>query len=301
MRHSAICMLVLFVTTLIVGCGEKEEAANETPKTPEQIAEEVRDNLDCPAEIVTKRAEGSPIDDIQGVRPGLTFDEAHNLVLCLDEKYVSRPGEISYSLNTYVYSDKMRKGFIADFKDRGYIHDSDGQEVRDSDGEYKRESVVPIWDVITLGLPNEERVISVRRTEDFYNNKPTTESTKQALTNKYGKPAAVKVDEYSGEIRLYWAYDTFDRPITETSPLYRECATNFDTSLGKKCGVQIVAVVSAEQENKNLVRALEISIIDSAKGSDFLDQTQRKFDELDAKRRAEELKDAEKNSSSTAL
>ena len=301
MRHSAICMLVLFVTTLIVGCGEKEEAANETPKTPEQIAEEVRDNLDCPAEIVTKRAEGAPIDDIQGVRPGLTFEEAQNLVLCLDEKYVSKPGETGYSLNAYEYKDKMRKGFVADLKDGGNILDSAGHNIMDSNGEYKRENVVPSWEVITLGLPNEERVISVKRNEYFYNNNPTSESTKQALTNKYGKPATINVNDYSGEITFHWAYDTFDRPITETSPLYRECARNFDSSLGKECGVRIVAVISAVQENKKLVGGLEISIIDSAKGSEFLDQTQRKFDELDAKRRAEELKDAEKNSSSTAL
>ena len=111
----------------------------------------------------------------------------------------------------------------------------------------------------------------------------------------------IKVNEYTGEIILYWAYDTLDRPITETSPLYRECATSLDSSLGKDCGVRIVAIVGAVQENKKLVGILEVSIIDSAKGSELFDKTQRNFDELDSKRRAEELKDAEKNSSSTAL
>lgn len=299
MRSSAICLLVLFVT-LIVGCGKKEVAVDETPKTPEQIAEEVRDNLDCPAKIVTKRAEGAPIDDIQGVRPGLTFDEAQNLVLCIDKKYVSRPGETGYSLNAYEYSNKMRKGFIATLKGDGYITDSDGNPIMEATGQ-KRENVIPTWDVITLGLPNEELVISVKRTEYFYNNNPTIDSTKQALTNKYGKPATIKVNEYTGEIILYWAYDTLDRPITETSPLYRECATSLDSSLGKDCGVRIVAIVGAVQENKKLVGILEVSIIDSAKGSELFDKTQRNFDELDSKRRAEELKDAEKNSSSTAL
>src|SRR5690606_29205370 len=55
-----------------------------------QVATEARGKLKCPARPKTpSRAGGAPVDDVVGVRPGMTYDEAVDTVLCTHELLVA--------------------------------------------------------------------------------------------------------------------------------------------------------------------------------------------------------------------
>ena len=64
------------------------EPANTTA-TAEEVAEEARHDVDCPADINTPAPPtGAPVDDVVGVRPGLTWEEAANVVMCTNDLMV---------------------------------------------------------------------------------------------------------------------------------------------------------------------------------------------------------------------
>jgi hypothetical protein len=58
----------------------------------EAVAKQARAGLSCPAKIATAaRAANEPVDDVLGVRPGLSYEEALNAVLCTHELLVATP------------------------------------------------------------------------------------------------------------------------------------------------------------------------------------------------------------------
>ena len=84
-------VLILVLTAALTACGSKEEAKGPssaainagsagamepatTTATAEGVAKEARDDVDCPADIDTPaRPTAAPVDDVVGVRPGLTW------------------------------------------------------------------------------------------------------------------------------------------------------------------------------------------------------------------------------------
>src|SRR5690242_20309812 len=93
-------MLALTIAGVLAGCGSKaqpgpggagspaasQRAQQQGDATAEEVAEEQRGDVRCPAKVKSKeRAAQAPVDDIVGVRPGLTYEEAANLVLCTND------------------------------------------------------------------------------------------------------------------------------------------------------------------------------------------------------------------------
>jgi len=90
-------MTMFMAATLLVGCGSEnkdesaapDKAAAKAPgsnsakparssKTAEEVAEEARGDLKCPAKIVTSgRPANAPVDDVVGARP-VTLVRRHN-------------------------------------------------------------------------------------------------------------------------------------------------------------------------------------------------------------------------------
>ncbi len=69
--------------------------------------------MDCPADIETPaRAADAPVDDVVGVRPGMTYEEAANVVLCTDDLMVVT-GPITTGFNIQTYGQTLRQGFTA--------------------------------------------------------------------------------------------------------------------------------------------------------------------------------------------
>ena len=90
---------------LVTGCGDKTDKAGATGDdsakgSASKVAAE--DKVRCPARVKTPgRAAGAPVDDVLGIRPGLTLDEAINIVRCEDKTLEVKVAERGFDLNTY--------------------------------------------------------------------------------------------------------------------------------------------------------------------------------------------------------
>jgi hypothetical protein len=120
MKNFQITFVVL-VAVMLAACGSKKPeatavgSADQPPKaapsgnaSAEDVAEEVRGDVDCPADIKTPaRAAGAPVDDVVGVRPGMTYEEAANIVLCTNDLMVVQP-ENSRGFQVQTYGQTIR-------------------------------------------------------------------------------------------------------------------------------------------------------------------------------------------------
>lgn len=281
--------------------------------TAAQVAEEARGKVRCPARLATPpRAAGAPVDDVVGVRPGLTYEEAVNLVLCSHDLLVVQDGGRSFQIQTY--GQKLRQGFTAAFaKER--VQKTSQQIMRElQDSAMARGSnrltrdVNPgeaKWYVGTMGMPGQERVISAAREEWFEEGRyPTLASIEQALVAKYGPPTHT-IQQDNRRKALNWAYDLRQRPITETSPLYGQCRGTADpdggTSFSPDCGIVVAAVLAARQDNPQLAESLQVGVLDQAAGYQAITATEQGLQQLETQRRAREVQNASKNASAPTL
>jgi hypothetical protein len=321
-----VSTIVTVLASLLAGCGGGDggrpgsataAADKSMPRgaaSAEEVAEESRGDVDCPARIKTaKRAANAPVIDVVGVVPGMTYDEAANVVMCTNDLLVVTEDR-SRGFQMEQYGAQIRKGFNATFahervektskqimqemQDRALARSSN-RVVRDVlPGEAK-------WYVSTVGLPGKERVINAAREEWFEagSNPPMT-SLQQALIDKYGAPTR-KESQSNGVIELHWAYDPRGRTITETSPLYLRCRGAADpdsgANLSPDCGVAVAAIIHPLRENPGLGEYMQVGVVDQAGGYELLTATEQALQQSEMERRAAEIEEANKKSKRPTL
>ncbi len=293
-------------------------SAGRSPPRPgnasaEEVAREARGSVRCPARIETKpRDPKAPVDDVLGVRPGMSYEEAANVVMCTHDLMVVQPDGRGFRIQTYGVT--LRQGFGARVAQPRVEKTSKQimQELQDSalgrSGNRVNEDMKPgdsKWHVGTIGLPGQERVINVAREEWFAEGRnPTSESVEQALIKKYGKPTR-KQPPASGNRYLSWAYDPLGRPITETSPLFYMCSGVADPDGGANfspdCGEVIVAQIFPMPDNPQLSRFFQVGVVDQAGGYEALEATERALQQMDAARKAQQVQEAAKNADAPNL
>lgn len=308
------CALAAFLMT---GCSSKDKPGGGAQSakrsragvaSAEQVAKEMRGNVHCPAKESSERPAGAPVDDVVGARPGMAWDEAANFVMCDSPMLVvTENTSRGYSINTY--GQHIRQGFNAQFAKARAVQTSAEIMKEMEDEETRRGSntyVAPLqpgqvrYFVSTMGLPGQERVVSVAREEYFPASKlPTVDSVKGALIAKYGEPSQ------TNETSLWWEYDPAGTKITQDSPLLRLCQNNVSpdaaTSLSTNCGATVGATVQAASENPGLAHSLAVSSQNGAAGMAFLNNTAQALRQQDAARRAKELQEAAKNAQGPKL
>lgn len=325
MRSPSTSLALAIAAALLAGCGSADapspaSAGDRTQATTrnaaasaEEVAEEARGRVKCPAKIAQpERARGAPVDDVVGVRPGMTYEEAANIVMCSHDLLVVTPAR-SRGFRIETYGQEVRQGFEAAFaKERvqkssqDYIREM--QENAMARGSNKRiRDVLPgqaKWFVGTMGMPGEERVITAAREEWFETGRePTIDSVVQALTKKYGTPT--QSDTSSGRARLRWAYDTRNRLVTETSPLYHQCHGAADPDAGANlsadCGIVIEAALYPLRDNPALAESMQVGVVDQAGGYERLAATEQGLQSAEMARRAEQVDSASRNASAPTL
>ena len=149
--------------------GAKAKPAGQGAATAEQVAKEGRADVSCPAKNKSApRASGAPVDDVIGVRPGMSYDEAVNQVLCSHDLLVMQL-DITRGFNIKTQGQKLRHGFGARFAEprvewtakRAKMESMDDIVARS--GNAARDDMKPgqaKWYVGTMGLPGQERVIN---------------------------------------------------------------------------------------------------------------------------------------------
>jgi hypothetical protein len=314
--------LVLFAACALAGCGSDDDEDIGLPDpssgrrgaeqlaSAEEVAEKARGDVDCPADVETPaRAEGAPVDDVVGVRPGLSYDEAVNLVLCSHDLLVLQTGGRMFNIQTF--GQELRQGFTARFAEAEKSYDEIRKEMEqgfmERAGNAVTQDMLPgqsKWYVGAMGLPGQERVIAVAREEWFAEGKnPTLASVEQALIGKYGAPS--RAFEQNHHKTLSWIHDPRGRPVTETSPLFQQCGGISDpdggTNYSPDCGLVVEARIAPLESNTALARYFQVGVIDQANGYQAITATEQALRAQDDQRKAREAEDAAENADAPQL
>jgi len=294
------------------GARASEGAPPSGNASAEQVARELRGDVTCPPRVATPRPAGAPVDDVVGVRPGMGWGEAVNIVECDNPMLVVTENKSrTYRIETH--GAKIRQGFDARFAEARV--QKTGQEImREMQQDAMRRAnnayVAPLqpgqtrYYVGTIGLPGQERVISVSR-EEYYpeGQLPTVGSIEQALIAKYGTPTQQR--DNGGSRSLTWKYDPTGRLVTETSPLYNSCSMNSSpdagTSLSPDCGVTVAADIKRSSDNSGLAHSLAVASQNGAAGYAAIENTEQALANADQQRQANEMRQAEQGAARPKL
>jgi hypothetical protein len=325
MKSQTLSLLALTVFSL-AACSSKDASAPAavspapsaaTPAasgnaTADQVARESRGQVKCPAKTPPGRAGGAPVDDVLGVRPGMPYEQAANVVLCSDDLMVLTESDRGFDIQTY--GQKIRQGFSARFAEprvqkssREIMQEMQDDMLARSGNAVRPDDMKPgqsKWYVTTMGVPGQEKVIAAAREEWFAAGKnPTVSSVEQALVAKYGAPTARTSS--GNQVIVTWAYDPLGRPITETSPLRYKCQGVSDpdggTNFSPDCGLVVAGQVHALPDNPSLAQFFQVGVIDQATGYDAITGTERALQSIDSQRQAREVQDAAKNADAPRL
>lgn len=318
---------VLVFAAVLAACGSKEpESAGVGPgsgagqprpassgnATAEEVAAEARGKVRCPAKVGTPaRAANAPVDDVVGVRPGMTYEEAANIVMCSDDLMVVT-GPVTRGFNIQTYGETIRQGFTARLAEPRIEKTSKQimQEMQDDmlarSGNAVRYDLKPgqsKWNVTTMGMPGQETVIGAGREEWYAEGKnPTMASVAEALGKKYGPPS---IDQDNpGQRFIRWVYDPFGRLATETSPIRNQCAgtgASGGVNLSPDCGLVVEARVVPLRENPALARSLEVGVVDQANGYELVTSVEQGLEQMEQQKRARAVEDAARNADAPTL
>ena len=322
-------IVLLVGVAVLEGCGKSDKAtgtvAKSAPSTiaasadqaasAEDVAKQARGDVSCPPKLATPpRAETAPVDDILGVRPGQSYDEAVNGVLCANPLLVAvdEPGR---GFDVKSFGQKLRQGFGARFAEPRVVK-SGKQIVQEMQNDAMgrgmnrvREDLKPgqsKWYVGTMGVPGAEQVLSVAREERFAEDQmPTNDTVRAALLKKYG-PATLDQPASAARMAvLRWAYDPQGRPIEPGTPPYPRrlgpAAPNHGANVTPDCGVVVDALLIPPKANAALVERLQVGVVDQARGYRLLKGTEDQLAQLDQQRRAQEVDKAAKNTKAPSL
>jgi YD repeat-containing protein len=325
-------LTVAIAAALIAGCGSdkdsnqsKQPASKPTQSSgrnnapakgdmsAEEVAKEARGKVKCPAKTkLPKRGANAPVDDVVGVRIGMSYEEAANAVMCTHELLiVGEAGNRGFRIETY--GTKLRQGLVASYAkprvtqhktSRDYMREWQEQSIaRASNRATKREPGAR-WFVATMGLPAQEQVISVYREELYEPERaPTVDSVREALLKKYGTPTLLQ--DHGTGVSLRWAYDPRGRLITETSPLFHTCkgAPHIDagTQTSPDCGIVTEAVIRRAQTNPGIAADLMVGVTDLGKGYELVTETEQALLRAEEQRRQKQLQDAQKDAVAPTL
>ncbi len=325
--HTAKLLILLLSMGLVAACGGKNDgpagtgpaAAGSAPKaapsgnaSAEEVAEEARGDVDCPAEVKTPApAAGMPVADVVGVRPGMTYEEAANVVMCSNELMVVTSGGTG-GFNIQTYGTPLRQGFTARLaeprveKTSKQIMEEMQDDMMARSGNAVRYDLKPgqaKWTVTTMGLPGAEKVIAAGREEWFAEGKnPAMPAVADALIKKYGNPG-MNIDQ-PGQRWMRWIYDPRGRPVTETSPLFNSCVgtgASGGVNLSPDCGLVIEAHVIPMQDNPGLARSMDVGVVDQAGGYQLVTSTEQALEQAEQQKRSKAVEEASKNAGSPTL
>lgn len=325
---AAVAALLSALVVTVGGCGQQSPPAKApaalTPKasapakaaasgdlSAEEVARAARGNVRCPPPAAAERPAGAPVDDIVGVRPGMTWEEAAHVVMCTHPLLVVAPDSANrWQIQTHGQS--IRQGLAATFA-QPRVQKSGQQIMREMQadaiargGNHARAGIEPgtsRWYASTMGLPGQERVLYVQREERFADDAaPPLETVENALLAKYGPPT--RRSPLPTGLELVWSHDAAGRPRPAVRG-HDGCGMNsvFGGTVGLRaeCGVVVTALVRSVPSNPALAQSLTVGVVDQARGYALLRQTEQRLAQADAERRARELKEASRNAKGPTL
>ncbi|PWG62718.1 hypothetical protein [Sediminicurvatus halobius] len=204
------------------------EAAEAEP-APEAPAERWPMPAECPPPaVLPPRAEGAPVDDILGLRPGMGFVEVRDRILCR--------GSTPHLETAALWNVRQNYGLST----RQLLRATNGEPCTtqaadcDDGGRFTpRRDLTEEIVVLFTGMPEAERAHAIwRRTRFPAEASPSVASLVEALSEKYGAPHFQETESgmYNtsprrGSTTLSWVYDPRNRavPREQAAGFRRNC------------------------------------------------------------------------------
>lgn len=244
--------------------------------------------------------------DIAGFKLGMTFAEAENAIACQ-----MPDGLVTYD-NEFFSPYSLKTGTLRLEKQR--ITAQTGENKECSYGSYDAMQKCGAgnrqWDFIaekitlaTPGVPGNQKVHGVWRTQNWKEGEmPAKTAVLAALTEKYG-PYQLhegRNANYFGYINEYnWVTDSAGNILTEAHPMLNQCANGVNgrgdegQSWTNGCGLSITAIVRTFRSNPDVVEELSIGMFDQTALYEYGEQFQNELNEIENKRRSQELEKAQ--------
>lgn len=311
-------VLLSFAVLVTAACGPDEPTTDPQGRrilaSAAEVAEEARGTVRCPADLDTPAAApGQPVSDILEVRPGLTWDEAANVILCAEPLFVVAE-ETGRGFNLETFGVTLRHGFTAqaaeakvEMTGADYVDQMQAEQMARM-GNSVIDDLKPgeaNWYVTTMGMPHEERVVAAARRERYPEDSfPLVTSVEAALVAKYGPPSwRLAID---GEhVELAWEFGIDGHQLDEETSRASLCQPlahpNQGVSLSPYCGRAIGAWIGLARDNPALASELSVGVTDHAAGYALLKATERALAQHDSQRRQAERQAAREKSAAPRL
>lgn len=282
MRHGMMTAAATLALLLLAGCGKSGTGVDATGNvadapTPRVLAADEapsgamdysgkKIDIVCPAAFsIPPRANGAPIDDIRGLRLGVSGETAVRFAQCKDGKPLN---------SVYMEDDAEFRRDARGLKIRTEAVVATGafpQRWRSSGSVYRTnitdrfERTDAVWHFVMDGMPGREKVYAMWLEQPFAaGSQPTVASQWAALKAKYGEP-----DYTDDDGRAFWLHLPDGKPIPAFNrDLIHNCARDLAAgyqqfSYGEDCGVIVTADI-AEAENPLLARSVYVAALDPA-------------------------------------
>lgn len=238
---------------------------------------------DCPPTLASAaRPDGKPVDDIVGLRPGLSFDDAQALLECRDDIRVIQTAALWSAQENY------------GIPTRQLLRASDGipctgQQAARADacdtggGRFEPlRNITREYIVVFTGMPGQEISRAIwRRTLYAAEDKQAISVLSQALADKYGQPQLQASGDHSrinhvraGATNLVWLSSREGAPIPPPASQISNAAMSWETCVnGLKpqfvarqgwnsgCNLTIRAEILPQQDNGLLARELNMVVV----------------------------------------
>ncbi|MEX1147307.1 MAG: hypothetical protein WEB93_02895 [Sphingomonadales bacterium] len=305
---------------IITGCGDSDDTSADAPAsgagdrsaaqgdgkstTAAKAGDDGMPRLRCPAKIA--KDPGGP--DIIGIKLGMSRDEALNVVRCHteDEAYINMekrwlPNLRNHATELGAQTFTAQAGDTSECSFRSF-NDMQKCGLGNRVWDHIDESIM----VASPGMPGGETVVAVWRMQNFKDGQmPSAESIESALVKKYG-PYQFKEEQRNRFQRLYWAQDSQGNAYSEGHPLFRTCLGGVQPQAGnvtwrQGCGANISVQFVYSRTNPALLETLRVGMSHQENLWNFAESLQAELDQVEEKRRDEELDRARQNGSDVQL
>lgn len=318
-RSSTALAVILSCALAVTACGGSDaagESATEAGKAKEAggaksaaasaQADEADDGLGklkCPAKI----HKGLTGPDIIGLKLGMSRDEAVNVVRChakdahieFEDRWFD-----PYSFKTH--QTKLEKQvFIAQTGETSACNYSSFEGMQKCGlGGRQWDHVSEKIKVATPGVPGEEKVVGVWRTQIYKEGEtPAVETVVAALTKKYGPYQRRVVDRvnnnlWSDRIEIAWVSGVDGEPMSEANPIFLNCAVNVRARVDDGqvwqdgCGLNIAVTLLTPRTNPDVVGEFSVGMMNQSDLYAYQEEMQLRLDDIETQRRSDELESA---------
>lgn len=286
--------------------GKAKESSGGKPAAASAQGAEAGDGLGklkCPAKV----GKGLDGPDIIGVKLGMSRDEALNVVRChAEDAYIAFEDRWfdPYSFKTHQL--KLEKQvFVAQSGETSPCDYSSFNGMQKCGlGQRAWDFVSEKIKVATPGVPGEEKVVGVWRTQTYKEGEtPAVETVVAALTKKYGPYQRRVVDPvnnnlWSNRIEIAWVSGVDGEPMSEANPIFLNCAVNVRARVDDGqvwqdgCGLNIAVTLLTPRANPDVVGEFSVGMMNQSSLYAYQEEMQLRLDDIEAKRRSDELENA---------